>query len=83
MSKLLTVTAISTAAAVRFNTTNPASFFSVDFNNTQNALQFNVTVPSSQTLNLYFGNGQNSSDMVSFVATSAGSVIDRFGNTAS
>ena len=83
MSKLLTVTALSMVAAVDFNTTNPNAWFSVNYNPTQNALQWNVTIPSSQTLNLFFGNGTTASDAVSFVATSAGTVTDKFGTITS
>ena len=83
MSKLLTVTAISAVAAVNFNTTNSAAYFAVNYNQTQNALQWNVTLPASQTLNLFFGNGTTASDIVSFVATSAGTVTDKFGTFAS
>ena len=83
MSKLLTVTAISAVAGVSFNTTSPGSSFSVNYNATQNALQWNITIPTSQTLNLYFGNGTTASDIVSFVATSAGTVTDKFGTVTS
>ena len=69
---------------VRYETYHPDSWFTVKYNDTQdaNSIQVNVQILNTETLNLYFGDGTNPSDMVSFSAPNNG-VFDRFGNSAS
>ena len=82
MNKLLLVS-ISSAAAVQFNTSSNSTYFAVNWDTSNLALQFNVTLPTSQTLNLYFGNGTTPSDLVSFFASGTGTVSDRYGTVTS